>query len=198
MVRRTHDQERSVGQTLASGEEGVDNEVDSGEGAVIADVADGKSICDAELFAQSADFFFGDAAQFGQISAIGKRKRVDGAFAGKLFAERFGNGEDRVHLRSATAEVFANFLQSLGGVFCFGEPIDDVKGGAYFGDAVRAEEFRGVEDVRDLVRFDDREQGTTIAPLAKGEGLNGTENAVEEDWLPNGEFDGSEIVAGRD
>ena len=194
----TDDEKRGARKASARCEKSVDDQVDAGERAMIADVTDDEFVFESKLRAKSTNLFGGDVAEFRKICAVGQRQRIDGAFAGEFFAERLGDGKNSVHLRGNAAQVGTDFCETFRSVLVLGKPIDNVESRPDVKDAIGAEKLGGIENMCDLVSFDDGEQGFAIAPLAKSQRTRGAKNTVKKNRLPDGEFDGSEIVARRD
>ena len=192
VMRGADDEKHGVGKTIASCEKCVDDEIDAGKWTVIADVADDEFIFEAEFCAKGADLRCIHAAKTGKICTVGKRESGDAAISIEFFAERLGDGEERIHVCGNAAEVFTNCSEARSGDFVLRKPIHDIECGGDFRKAIDTEEFRSKESVGDFLSFENGGESGAIARLAEREGAGRAEDSMEKDGLPGGEFDGSE------
>lgn len=194
VVRGADDEEHGVGKARACGEESVNDEIDSCEWAVIANVADDEFVFEAEPCAKRADFFLRDAAEFREIGSIGERKGGNSTLAGEFFAEWFRDCEESVDSGSDAAQIGADFVETLGGHFIFGKPIDDIESRTNARMPVRAEEFRSIKNVSDFAGLYHGGESGAIPRLAEFQCASGTKKAMEKYRLPRRKFDESEVV----
>src|SRR5439155_23476311 len=103
----------------------------------------------------------------------------------------------RVHFRGNAAMARADLLHLRGRNLMFREPIDHVESRSNVRDSLGAENFRGIQHVRNPMRGDYLLKRFAIPRLTERQRASGPDHAMEKYRLPHGKLDGRKTVARR-